>query len=139
MSFTAAELAEMAAADAEIEANFVLTDDEAAVSAALDRDAKLAGMDTAARRKAERNRRYYEAHKAERLDYQRRYYEANKAECLDYRRRYREAKKAAAKCSSCDYRRALATLADAQVTGADCPRFGTDECQQVDRRKPNGR
>lgn len=109
MSFTAAELAEMAAADAEIEAEFALTAEEIRASRDLDRFAALSAKDNRQR---------------------------SIAEC---KRRYRAANKAAAKCSSCDYRRALATLADAQVMGADCPRFGTEEYQQMDRRTQNGR
>lgn len=73
MGFTAAELAEMARADAEIEATFRLTNEDLALGRQIDRDAVLEGMDAQARKRAEYNRRYYEAHKDERAEYQRRY------------------------------------------------------------------
>ena len=93
MGFTAAELAEMARADAEIEATFRLTNEDLALGRQIDRDAVLEGMDAQARKRAEYNRRYYEAHKDERAEYQRRYYEAHKDERAEYQRRYREAHK----------------------------------------------
>ena len=73
MGFTAAELAEMARADAEIEATFRLTNEDLALGRQIDRDAVLEGMDAQARKRAEYQRRYYEAHKDERAEYQRRY------------------------------------------------------------------
>ena len=73
MGFTAAELAEVARADAEIEATFRLTNEDLALGRQIDREAVLEGMDAQARKRAEYNRRYYEAHKDERAEYQRRY------------------------------------------------------------------
>lgn len=73
MGFTAAELAEMARADAEIEATFRLTSEDIALGRHIDREAVLEGMDARARKQAEYNRRYREAHKDERAEYQRRY------------------------------------------------------------------
>ena len=73
MGFTAAELAEMARADAEIEATFRLTNEDLALGRQIDREAVLEGMDAQARKRAEYNRRYREAHKDERAEYQRRY------------------------------------------------------------------
>ena len=93
MGFTAAELAEMARADAEIEATFRLTNEDLALGRQIDRDAVLEGMDAQARKRAEYNRRYDEAHKDERAEYQRRYREAHKDERAEYNRRYYEAHK----------------------------------------------
>ena len=93
MGFTAAELAEMARADAEIEATFRLTNEDLALGRQIDRDAVLEGMDARARKQAEYQRRYYEAHKDEQAEYQRRYYEAHKDERAEYQRRYYKAHK----------------------------------------------
>ena len=73
MGFTAAELAEMARADAEIEATFCLTPDDIAIGRQIDREAVLEGMDARARKQAEHQRRYRETHKDERAEYMRRY------------------------------------------------------------------
>ena len=93
MGFTAAELAEMARADAEIEATFRLTNEDLALGRQIDRDAVLEGMDARARKRAEYQRRYYEAHKDERAEYQRRYRESHKDERAEYQRRYYETHK----------------------------------------------
>ena len=58
MGFTAAELAEMARADAEIEATFRLTNEDLALGRQIDRDAVLEGMDAQARKRAEYQRQY---------------------------------------------------------------------------------
>jgi hypothetical protein len=94
MSFTPEELAEMARADAEIERDFIMTDEEAAESRELDRDALMARKDKKAKAVAERNRRYREANKEAVAEYQRRYYEANKEAVAERNRRYYEANKA---------------------------------------------
>lgn len=93
MGFTAAELAEMARADAEIEATFRLTNEDLALGRQIDRDAVLEGMDAQARKRAEYQRRYYEAHKDERAEYQRQYYEANREKVAERQRQYRRRKR----------------------------------------------
>ncbi|WP_418779303.1 hypothetical protein [Intestinimonas sp.] len=93
MGFTAAELAEMARADAEIEATFRLTNEDLALGRQIDRDAVLEGMDARARKRAERQRRYYEAHKDEVAERQRQYREANRGKVAEYMRRYYETHK----------------------------------------------
>ena len=65
MGFTAAELAEMARADAEIEATFYVTNADVALGRLIDREAILDRMDPKQKRIAEAQRRYYEAHKEE--------------------------------------------------------------------------
>ena len=91
MGFTAAELAEMARADAEIEATFRLTNEDIALGRQIDRDAVLEGMDARARKRAERQRQYYEPNLEKVAERQRRYYEAHKDEVAEYQRQYREA------------------------------------------------
>lgn len=73
MGFTAAELAEMARADAEIEATFRLTNEDLALGRQIDREAVLEGMDARARKQAEYQRRYYEANRDKVAERQRRY------------------------------------------------------------------
>ena len=84
MSFTPEELAAMAAADAEIEAEFFLTNEEAATSSARDREARYLAMDKRGQAMAKRQRRYYEANKEAVAERNRRYYEANKEKWKQY-------------------------------------------------------
>lgn len=93
MPFTPEELAAMAAADAEIEAEFFLTNEEAAASTARDREARYLAMDKQGQAAAEYQRRYYEANKEAVAERNRRYYEANKEALAEYKRRYYEANK----------------------------------------------
>ena len=90
MSFTAAELAEMAAADAEIEQEFEITPEEAAE--ADQRDFTLKPVEE--RRKIERSRmycrRYYERHKAETSAHKKLYYQANRERILARAREYKQ-------------------------------------------------
>lgn len=65
MGFTPAELAEMARADAEIEATFYVTNADVALGRLIDREAILDRMDQKQEQIAEAQRRYYEAHKEE--------------------------------------------------------------------------
>ena len=93
MSFTPEELAAMAAADAEIEAEFFLTNEEAAASSARDREARYLAMDKRGQAVAERQRRYREANKEAVAERNRRYREANKEAVAERNRRYYEANK----------------------------------------------
>ena len=63
MGFTPAELAEMARADAEIEATFRLTNEDVILGRLLDRHAILDNMNNKHRRRAEAQRRYREANR----------------------------------------------------------------------------
>mgnify|MGYP002691571607 CR=1 FL=1 len=63
MGFMPAELAEMARADAEIEATFRLTNEDVMLGRMIDRASILDNMDAAHRRRAEYQRRYYEANR----------------------------------------------------------------------------
>jgi hypothetical protein len=113
--FTPEELAEMAAADAEIEAEFRLTQEDLDRSRELDREAKFRALPmekqkVAAQRKAyrEANREkvaaqqkaYREANREKVAEYQKAYYEANREQlrkrARNYMREYRTKKRAAA-------------------------------------------
>ena len=91
MGFTPAELAEMALADAEIEASFRLTNEEIAFGREFDRECVLEQMDPKKRKVAESKRRYYEANRDKVAESQRRYYEANRDKVAESQRRYYEA------------------------------------------------
>ena len=95
MPWTDAELAEMAAADAEIEADEAGTYAFVSALAGMDADLDNAGtvIDPDIRRARDYQRRYREANKDEIRDRQRRYREANKDEIRDRQRRYYEANK----------------------------------------------
>ena len=92
MGFTPAELAEMARADAEIEATFYVTNADVALGRLIDREAILDRMDPKQKRIAEGKRRYYEAHKEEIAEGQRRYREAHKEEIAEGKRELRDAR-----------------------------------------------
>ena len=64
MGFTPAELAEMALADAEIEASFCISNEEIRSSREQDRSISLERMDPKKRKIAEGKRQYREANKA---------------------------------------------------------------------------
>ncbi len=92
MGFTAAELAEMARADAEIEATFYVTNADVALGRLIDREAILDRMDPKQKRIAEAQRRYYEAHREEIAEGKRRYYEAHREEIAEGKRELRDAR-----------------------------------------------
>lgn len=80
MGSTAAELAEMARADAEIEATFRLTNEDLALGRQIDREAVLEGMDAQARKRAEYQRQYYEANREKVAERQRQYHRRKRME-----------------------------------------------------------
>ena len=88
MVWTEEELAEMAAADAEIDAA-PLTDEERQESARRDREAKHKTDKV-----NERQRAYYEQNKDKVNERQRAYREQNKDKVSEYQRAYREQNKA---------------------------------------------
>ena len=71
--FTKEELAELAAADEEIEREFRLTNDDLKNSRELDRKSKLERMDPKKRKIAENQRAYYEANREKYNKYMREY------------------------------------------------------------------
>lgn len=93
MGFTAAELAEMARADAEIEATFRLTNEDLALGRQIDREAVLEGMDAQARKRAEYQRQYREANREKVAEYQRQYRESNREKVAERQRQYHRRKR----------------------------------------------
>lgn len=91
MGFTPAELAEMARADAEIEATSRLTNEDVMLGRMIDRASILDNMDNKHRRLAEGKRRYRETNRDKIAEGKRRYYEANRDKIAEGQRRYREA------------------------------------------------
>ena len=94
LRFTEAELAEMAAADAEID-RAPLTKEEYRLSTTLDREARLQRLDNRQRSIAAYQKAYREANREEIAAYQKAYREANREEIAArqkaYQKAYREA------------------------------------------------
>ena len=93
MGFTPAELAEMARADAEIEADFCMTNEEIAFGRILDRDFTLENMDRQSRKIAEAQRQYYAANKDKIAEAQRQYRAANKDKIAEGKRAIHDLRK----------------------------------------------
>ena len=103
MPFTPEELAEMAAADAEIEATFHLEQEDLDLARSLDQEARLAVMSPEARKVAAQKRAYREANREKVAAQQRAYREANREKYNAYMREYmRKKKSAAAGCARPD-------------------------------------
>lgn len=88
MPFTEEELAEMAAADAEIEASFQLTNDDLVMSREFDRMAVLDSMDNQKRKVAAQKKAWYEANREKVAAQQKAYREANREKYNAYMREY---------------------------------------------------
>ena len=93
MSFTPKELAEMAAADAEIEALFHLEPEDLTRARELDRLSYLEGLPPEKRKLAAQRRAYYEANREKVAAQRRAYREANREKYNDYMRAYRKRKR----------------------------------------------
>ena len=91
MPFTEEELAEMAAADAEIEASFQLTNDDLVMSREFDRMAVLDSMDNQKRKVAAQKKAWYEANREKVAAQQKAWYEANREKVAAQQKAYREA------------------------------------------------
>ena len=106
--FTTEELAAMAAADAEIEAEFALTQEDLVRARQMDRESVLAGMDHKRRHVAQRQKAYREANREKVAQQQKAYreanrekvaqrqkawYEANREKVAQQQKAYREAKR----------------------------------------------
>ena len=94
--FTPEELEEMAAADAEIEENFRLTNEDIRASRERDRAAVMDRKDTKTKKIAENKRAYREANREKVAEYQRAYREANREKINAYMREYMRKRRAAA-------------------------------------------
>ena len=95
--FTKEELEELRKADAELDEEYSLTQEDIEFSRRMDREAKLDRLDNKGRKIADYQAAYREANKEKIADYQAAYYEANKQKLLDYQRRYRQKKREAKK------------------------------------------
>ena len=96
MPFTEEELAEMAAADAEIEASFQLTNDDLVMSREFDRMAVLDSMDNQKRKVAAQQKAWYEANREKVAAQQKAYREANREKYNSYMREYLRRRRAEA-------------------------------------------
>lgn len=86
--FTPEELAELEAADAEIDASFSLTNEDIRRSREADKAAMLDRLPPEKRKAAARHRAYYERHREEIAAKARAYYEKNREKRLAYQRAY---------------------------------------------------
>lgn len=97
--FTPEELAEMAAADAEIEAEFRLTQEDLDRSRELDREARFRALPMEKQKVAAQQKAYYEANREKVAAQRKAYYEANREQLRErarnYMRAYRTKKRAA--------------------------------------------
>ncbi len=91
MPFTPEELAELAAFDAEIDAEFEWTNEELRESRARDKEICFERKESKARKIAEAQRAYYEANREKIAEAKRAYYEANREKIAEAQRAYREA------------------------------------------------
>lgn len=85
------ELAEMAAADAEIEATFRLTNEDLALCARLDKAAKAERLDSRRRNESDRQKAWYAANRAKVRAKQKAYKEANREKIAAQQKVYRAA------------------------------------------------
>ena len=89
--FTPEELAEMAAADAEIEKAFRLTQEDLDRSRELDLEAKFQALPAKKQKLAAQKKAYREANREKLAEYQKAYYEANREKLAAQQKAYREA------------------------------------------------
>ena len=89
--FTPEELAEMEAADAEIEAEFRLTQEDLDRSRELDREAKFRALPMGKQKVAAQQKAYREANREKVAAQQKAYYEANREKVAAQQKAYREA------------------------------------------------
>ena len=89
--FTSEELAEMAAADAEIEKEFRLTQEDLDRSRDLDREAKFRALPMGKQKVAAQQKAYYEANREKVAEYQKAYREANREKVAAQQKAYYEA------------------------------------------------
>ena len=95
MKFTPEELAEMAAADAEIEANFIMTQSEIDFSRELDKTTRFEKLTGDKQKVAAQRKAYYEANREKVAAQRKAYYEANREKVAAQQKAYREANREA--------------------------------------------
>ena len=91
--FTPEELEELRRADAELDEEYTLSNEDIALSRSLDREAKLERLDNKGRKIADYQAAYYEANKEKIAAQQAAYYEANKEKIAAQKAAYYEANK----------------------------------------------
>ena len=101
MPFTLEELAEMAAADAEIEAA-ALTLEDYRETDDRDREVRMERKGPKGKKEAARKKAWYEANREKVAAQQKAYREANREKINAYMREYRRNKRAAARCARPD-------------------------------------
>ena len=89
--FTPEELEELRRADAELDEEFVQTQEEIVESRKRDRQAKIDRLDSKGKKIAENKRAYYEANREKIAENQRAYREANREKIAENKRAYYEA------------------------------------------------
>ena len=118
--FTPEELAEMAAADAEIEAEFRLTQEDLDRSYKLDREVKFRALPMEKQKLAARQKAYREANREKVAAQKKAYYEANREKVAEYQKAYREANREKVRERARNYMRAYRTKKRA-AAGAGTP------------------
>lgn len=89
--FTPEELAELAAADAEIEKEFLISNEEASLSRALDAEIKSSRKGERKKKVSEYQHKYYEANREKIAEKRRAYYKANRGKIAERGRLYYQA------------------------------------------------
>ena len=118
--FTPEELAEIAAADAEIEAEFRLTQEDLDRSRELDREAKFRALPMEKQKVAAQRKAYREANREKVAAQQKAYREANREKLAAQRKAYREANREKVRERARNYMRAYRTKKRA-AAGAGTP------------------
>ena len=95
--FTKEELEELRRADAELDEEFVQTQEEIVESRKRDKQARFDRLDAKGKKIAENQRAYYEANREKIAENKRAYREANREKINEYLRNYRRKKREAAK------------------------------------------
>lgn len=94
MIFTPEELEELRRADAEIDENFRLTNEEIQASRKRDRESVIDRKDNHEKKIAAQKAAYYEANKEKIADYQAAWFQKNREKWNAYQREYRKRKAA---------------------------------------------
>ena len=116
--FTPEELEELRRADAELDEEFVQTQEERVASRNRDRMARIEGMEPDKRKIAENQRAYYEANREKIAENQRAYREANREKIAENKRAYYEANREKWNAYMREYRRRK--KAEAAMKGDEC-------------------
>ena len=98
--FTPEELEELRRADAELDEEFVQTQEEIEESRKRDKQVLFDRLDSKGKKAAENQRAYYEANREKIAENQRAYYEANREKYNEYMRIYLRKRREAARCSA---------------------------------------